>query len=174
MLDALVSGLITGNTYALIAVGISLIFGVADLAGDLGAKDFAAEPYSSFHFARSQVLAAARAAGVAAIDSVTVQFRDLAQVSRDAESGARMGFDGKWAIHPSHLAPIHAAYTPTRAELERSLQILNAYAAADSQGATGAIVFGDEMVDAASLRQEWRKIAVAQKSGLIDEEFRLC
>jgi len=31
MLDALVSGLITGNTYALIALGLSLIFGVADL-----------------------------------------------------------------------------------------------------------------------------------------------
>ncbi len=31
MLDALIGGLINGNTYALIAVGISLIFGVADL-----------------------------------------------------------------------------------------------------------------------------------------------
>lgn len=31
MFDALVSGLINGNTYALIAVGLSLIFGVADL-----------------------------------------------------------------------------------------------------------------------------------------------
>ncbi len=31
MLDALVAGLITGNSYALIALGLSLIFGVADL-----------------------------------------------------------------------------------------------------------------------------------------------
>lgn len=31
MLDALISGLINGNTYALIALGLSLIFGVADL-----------------------------------------------------------------------------------------------------------------------------------------------
>ncbi len=151
----------------------SLIFGVADLAGDLGAKAFATEPYAAFHFARSQVLAAARTAGVAAIDSVTVHFKDLEQVARDAESGSRMGFDGKWAIHPSHLEPIHRAYTPTRAELERSLAILRAYSEADAQAGSGAIVLGAEMIDAASLRQEWRKVAVAQKAGLIDEHFQL-
>ncbi|MBS2029172.1 MAG: CoA ester lyase [Deltaproteobacteria bacterium] len=149
----------------------SLIFGIADYAGDVGAKGFAEQPYAAFHYPRAHVVAAARAAGIAAIDAVTVQFKDLARVAQDAADGAQLGFDGKWAIHPSHLAPIHAAYTPTRAEIDRARQVMEAYAKADVQHGLGAIVLGDEMVDAASLRVEWKKLAVARKAGLVDEHF---
>jgi citrate lyase subunit beta/citryl-CoA lyase len=151
----------------------SLIFGVADYAGDVGARTFKGNPGQLFHYPRSHLVAAARAAGIAAIDAVTVQFRDLGQVSADAEDGAALGFDGKWAIHPSHLGPIHAAYTPTRQELERSLAVLDAYARADREQGRGAIVLGDEMIDAASLRVEWKKVAVARKAGLLDASGRL-
>ncbi|MCI0572514.1 MAG: CoA ester lyase [Myxococcaceae bacterium] len=151
----------------------SLIFGIADYAGDVGARDFKDAPYERFVHARSHLVAAARAAGLNAIDAVTVQFRDLEKVRADAEAGAQLGFDGKWAIHPSHLEPIHAAYTPSRAELERALAILEAYRKADVEQGTGAIVFGDEMVDAASLRVEWRKLAVARRAGLLDAQDRL-
>ena len=151
----------------------SLIFGIADYAGDVGARDFRDAPYARFDHARSHLLAAARAAGLNAIDGVTVQFRDLARVEGDARDGAAMGFDGKWAIHPSHLAPIHGAYTPDRAELERAVALLEAYRKADVEAGAGAIVFGEEMVDAASLRVEWRKLAVARRAGLIDASGRL-
>lgn len=146
----------------------SLIFGIADYAGDVGAKLSA-----DFGYPKSHLIAAARAAGIAAIDGVTLQFKDLSQVRRDADAGATLGFDGKWAIHPGHLEPIHAAYTPTREELVRSLAIMEAYARADREHGQGAIVFEDEMVDAASLRVEWKKIAVAKKAGLIDPQNRL-
>ena len=151
----------------------SLIFGVADYAGDVGAKARKGDHSVLFHYPKAHLIAAARAAGIAAIDGVTIQFRDVEQVKRDAEAGAALGFDGKWAIHPSHLEPIHAAYTPTRDELKRSLAIMEAYAKADREQGTGAIVFEDEMVDAASLRVEWKKIAVAKKAGLLDAENRL-
>jgi citrate lyase subunit beta/citryl-CoA lyase len=149
----------------------SLIFGIADYAGDVGAKGFAEQPYAAFHHPRAHVVAAARSAGIAAIDAVTVQFKDLARVAQDAESGAQLGFDGKWAIHPSHLGPIHAAYTPTRAEIDRARQVMEAYAKADVQQGVGAIVLGEEMIDAASLRVEWKKLAVARKAGLVDESY---
>ncbi|MFL5320707.1 MAG: HpcH/HpaI aldolase/citrate lyase family protein [Myxococcaceae bacterium] len=151
----------------------SLIFGVADYAGDVGAKALKGDQFQTFHYPKSHLIAAARAAGIAAIDNVTLQFKDLDQVRRDAEGGVAIGFDGKWAIHPSHLGPIHAAYTPTREELKRSLAIMEAYAKADREAGSGAIVFEDEMVDAASLRVEWKKIAVAKKAGLIDDSNRL-
>jgi citrate lyase subunit beta/citryl-CoA lyase len=150
----------------------SLIFGIADYAGDVGARDFKNAPPSTFHYPRAHLLAAARAAGIAAIDSVTVQYKDLAQVRRDADEGARLGFDGKWAIHPSHLEPIHAAYTPTREELEHAVSVMDAYAKADQEQGRGAIVLGDEMIDAASLRIEWKKLAIARKAGLLDEQGR--
>jgi citrate lyase subunit beta/citryl-CoA lyase len=151
----------------------SLIFGIADYAGDVGARDFKDAPYERFHHPRSHLLAAARAAGLNAIDAVTVQFRDTERVAADARAGAALGFDGKWAIHPSHLMPIHRAYTPTREELERALALLSAYQKADVEQGSGAIVFAEEMVDAASLRVEWRKLAVARRAGLLDAQDNL-
>jgi citrate lyase subunit beta/citryl-CoA lyase len=151
----------------------SLIFGIADYAGDLGMKDFRDAPYATFAHARQSLIVAARAAGIHAIDGVTVKFRDLEQVAADADAGSRMGFDGKWAIHPSHLEPIHRAYTPTRAELERASALFEAYRRADVEGGVGAIAFEDEMVDAASLRPEWRKLSIGRRVGLIDAEGRL-
>jgi citrate lyase subunit beta/citryl-CoA lyase len=150
----------------------SLIFGVADYAGDIGARDFAADSDRTFLFARSQIVAAARSAGVDAIDAVTVQFKDLAQVRKDSEAGARLGFDGKWAIHPSHVEVIHQVYTPSKGELEHALRVLKAYEQADAQG-QGAIVLDDEMVDAASLRVEWKKLAVGKKAGLVNDQHQL-
>ena len=143
----------------------SLIFGVADFAGDLGARDFKQDADRLFYYPRIQLLAAARAAGIDAIDSVTVQFKDLDQLARDAKSAAQLGFDGKWAIHPGQLPGIHAAFTPTAEELARAEKIVDAYAKADQSG-LGAIVIDDEMVDAATLKVEEKRLAVARRARL--------
>lgn len=143
----------------------SLIFGVADFAGDLGSKDFKADRGGLFAHARAQLLIAARAAGLDAIDSVTVQYKDPEQVETDARSAARLGFDGKWAIHPDQLGPIHAAFTPAQDEIERALKITEAYKKADREQGLGAINVDDEMVDAATVKVEERKLAVARKAG---------
>lgn len=150
----------------------SLIFGVADYAGDVGARD-ANDPFQWFHYPKAHLVAAARAAGILVIDQVTVQLRDLELVAAEAKAAARMGFDGKWAIHPTHLRPIHEAFTPSREELERAIAIIAAYRRADRAEGVGAIVFGDEMVDAASLKIEQRRLEVARRAGLIDEAGNL-
>jgi len=151
----------------------SLIFGIADYAGDIGAKEMSERQFEIYHYPKAHVIAAARAAGIDVIDNVTLQFRDLEQVRRDAEAGARMGFDGKWAIHPSHIDIINAAYTPTVEEVERALAIMEAYRKADQEQGLGAIVFGDEMVDAATLRVEWKKLVIARRAGILDENDRI-
>ncbi|HLL85484.1 MAG TPA: CoA ester lyase [Longimicrobium sp.] len=151
----------------------SLIFGIADYAGDVGAREFLKDQFQTFHYPKAHTIAAARAAGIDVIDNVTVQFKDLEQVRRDAEAGAKLGFDGKWAIHPSHIDIINGVYTPSREELKRALGIMEAYAKADREQGAGAIVFGDEMVDAATLRVEWKKIVVAKKAGLINDQHQL-
>jgi citrate lyase subunit beta/citryl-CoA lyase len=145
----------------------TLIFGVADFAGDLGAKDFKVDRGGLFAHARAQLLIAARAAGLDAIDSVTVEFKDLEQLESDARSAARLGFDGKWAIHPAQLGPIHAAFTPSQEEIDRAQKVVEAYRKADREQGLGAIVLDDEMVDAATLKVEERKLAVARKAGKI-------
>ncbi|HET9838699.1 MAG TPA: CoA ester lyase [Candidatus Angelobacter sp.] len=144
-----------------------LIFGVVDYAGNIGARDPVREQFALYHYPKAKTVAAARAAGIDAIDGVTLQFRDLEQCEHDARSAAQMGFDGKWAIHPAQVPVINRAFTPTREEITRAGDIIALYEKADADSGLGAVVYKDEMVDAASLPIERKKLAIARKTGLL-------
>jgi len=146
----------------------SLIFGLADYAGDIGARS-TDDQWTTFAYPKHKLLVAARAAGIDAIDNVTFAFRDDEACRRDADNAARMGFDGKWVIHPRQIPIVNAAFTPTPAEIERASHIIEVYERAGREEGRGAIVVDDEMIDAASLRVEAKKLAVARRAGLIAE-----
>ncbi|MGB8345435.1 MAG: CoA ester lyase [Ktedonobacteraceae bacterium] len=143
-----------------------LIFGLVDFAGDIGAQELGAEQFFYYNYAKAKCITAARAAGISVVDGVTLAVRDLDACRRDAQMGLRMGFDGKWAIHPSQIEVIHEVFTPSPAEIARAKHIIDAYEQADVQGGLGAIIIDDQMIDAAVLRVEWRKLAIAKKAGL--------
>lgn len=144
-----------------------LIFGIADYAGDIGAKELTTEQFAVYHYPKAKTIAAARAAGIDVIDNVTLQFRDLDQCEKDARAASQMGFDGKWAIHPEQVKVINRIFSPSKDELLRAQEIMELYKTADLDQGLGAIVYKDEMVDAATLRVEWKKLAVAKKAGLL-------
>jgi citrate lyase subunit beta/citryl-CoA lyase len=144
-----------------------LIFGIADYAGDIGAKELTTEQFAVYHYPKAKTIAAARAAGIDVIDNVTLKFRDLEQCRIDAGKASQMGFDGKWAIHPDQVKVINDVFTPSKDEVTRAQEILELYKKADLDQGIGAIVYKDEMVDAATLRVEWKKLAVAKKAGLL-------
>jgi citrate lyase subunit beta / citryl-CoA lyase len=144
-----------------------LIFGVVDYAGDIGARGPVREQFALYHYPKARTVAAARAAGIDVIDGVTLQFRDLEQCRRDAAAAAEMGFDGKWAIHPGQIAVINRAFTPSPEEITRAREIIELYEKADADSGVGAVVYHDEMVDAASLPAERRKLAIAKKTGML-------
>jgi citrate lyase beta subunit len=143
-----------------------LIFGLVDFAGDIGAKELGSEQFFYYHYAKAKTLVAARAAGLTCVDGVTLAIRDLEACRRDAEMASRMGFDGKWAIHPSQIAVINAAFTPTPDEVAQARRIVEAYERADRETGLGAIVIDDQMIDAAQLRVERKRLAIARKAGL--------
>src|ERR1700694_5527497 len=145
-----------------------LIFGLVDFAGDIGAQELAGEQFFYYNYAKAKCITAARAAGLTVVDGVTLAIRDHEACRRDARIGARMGFDGKWAIHPAQIELIHQAYTPTTEEIAKAQHIVEECEKADVQGGLGAIVIDDQMIDAALLRVEWRKLAIARKAGLIE------
>jgi citrate lyase subunit beta/citryl-CoA lyase len=144
-----------------------LIFGVVDYAGNIGARGPVREQFALYHYPKAKTVAAARAAGIDVLDGVTLQFRDLDQCERDARSAAQMGFDGKWAIHPDQVPVINRAFTPSQEEIARAQEIVALYEKADADSGLGAVVYKDEMVDAASLPIERRKLAIARKIGLL-------
>lgn len=111
----------------------ALTWGAEDLAADLGAarnRDGAGRYLGPFALARDTVLLAARDAGVAAIDAVFTDLADAGGLAAEAAEAATLGFDGKLAIHPGQIAPIHAALTPTPHEIAQARAVLAALSAA--------------------------------------------
>ena len=128
-----------------------LAWGAEDLCADVGS--FAnsdsrgyTEPY---RLARSLCLYAAAAAGVRAIDAVCVSLGDAALVRHEAQEAFRDGFAGKLAIHPSQLAPIAEAFTPSAEHLAWASRVIAAF---ESNPAQGALNLDGRMIDVPHLR----------------------
>jgi citrate lyase beta subunit len=138
----------------------ALILGYADLAASLGRADPEAAP-ERWLYAQDALLVAARAAGIAAIDGPYLALADERGLRAWAEHVRDLGYDGKWAIHPSQLAVINDTFTPARDEVERAEAILAALAKAESAGEGGAAQLDGKMIDEASRKQAEQVVARA-------------
>ena len=76
-----------------------------------------------------------------------------------------LGYEGKWAIHPSQIALANEVYTPTAAEVSRAERIVAAMAAAARNG-KGAVSLDGRLIDAASIRIAESLLAKARAAGL--------
>ena len=102
-------------------------------------------------YGRSRTVAAARAAGLSAIDVSYNNFRDLEGTYRDALYSFQLGFDGKMALSPRQIPPIHRAFAPSEADLDWATRVVAAFEEAGRQGRTVTVV-DDEMVDGPFVR----------------------
>lgn len=131
---------------------MGLTWGAEDLPAAIGARA-AREADGSYtapyQLARSLTLFGAHAAGVAAIETVYPDFRDLDGLAAYAARAARDGFTGMMAIHPAQIPAINAAFTPSEAEIARARRIVDLFAA--NPGA-GALALDGSMVDAPHLK----------------------
>ena len=135
----------------------ALHFGVADFAASCRARtvnigglnpDY---PGDQWHAALSRMLIACRAYGLRAIDGPFGDFNDPDGYREAARRAAAMGYEGKWAIHPSQIALANEIMSPPAAEVERARRILKALEEAAEQG-RGAAQLDGRMIDAASAR----------------------
>jgi citrate lyase subunit beta/citryl-CoA lyase len=135
----------------------ALIFGAGDLSASLRSRvDGNFDPVSEYpgdfwHFARVQVLAAARAAGIDAVDAPYPAYRDPEGFRRSAVHASLLGFDGKWAIHPDQIAIAHEVFAPTPEEVDAARASIEAYRSSEADG-VGAIGRDGKLVDAAHMR----------------------
>lgn len=135
----------------------AVIFGAGDLSASLRARvDGNFDPLGEYpgdfwHYARVQVLAAARAAGIDAIDAPYPAYQDPDGYRRTAEHASLLGFDGKWAIHPSQVAVANEVFSPTAREIAAAEEAMAAYRASEADG-IGAIGRDGKLVDAAHMR----------------------
>ena len=135
----------------------ALIFGAGDLSASLDAQvDANFDPVTEYpgdfwHHARVQVLSAARAAGIDAIDAPYPNYSDPEGFRRSGRHARLLGYDGKWAIHPSQVPLTHDIFASTPAEVTKARAIMASYRAAEAEG-VGAIAFEGGLVDAAHVR----------------------
>jgi citrate lyase subunit beta/citryl-CoA lyase len=135
----------------------AIIFGAGDLSASLRSRvDGNFQPVGDYpgdywHAVRVQVLAAARAAGIAAIDAPYPGYRDADGYRSAATHASLLGFDGKWAIHPDQVPIANDVFTPTAQELEEARAIMADYRRAEADG-IGAVGRGGKLVDAALMR----------------------
>ena len=112
---------------------VALMWGAEDLVASLGGTSsrHADGSYRDVaRHARSAVLLAAGAAGTTAIDTVHLDIADLAGLQAEAEDAVAVGFAATACIHPSQVAVIRAAYSPTPEEVARARELLAAAEAA--------------------------------------------
>ena len=144
----------------------ALCFGHADFALDMRLP--AADPASPvIRHARCAVAIAARAAGVAPIDSVCLAVRDDEAMRADAALGLQMGFDGKLCIHPQQVAIAHAVYAPTAEQIAGAARVVAAWRRAQADG-RGVFALDGAMVDAPVVAAAEEILARARRAGVAD------
>jgi len=105
-----------------------------------------------WHFAMSRLVVACRAYGLRPIDGPFGDIADKEGYLSVARSDSALGFEGKWAIHPSQIPLANEVFSPAPEEVEVARQILQAMKQAATEG-KGAVSLHGKMIDAASIRQ---------------------
>jgi malyl-CoA/(S)-citramalyl-CoA lyase len=157
----------------------AMVFGVADYAASLqshttsigGANpDYAvltdAEPGvdrdrhwgDQWHYALSQIAVVCRAHGLRPIDGPFGDFTDPEGYLASARRAAVLGYEGKWAIHPSQIALANEVFTPDHHIVEKTHRIIAAMKDAAAQG-KGAVSLDGRLIDAASIRMAQNLLA---------------
>ena len=153
--STLVAALVTETAAAMFTTGtydntprlVAMSWGAEDLSSELGASEQRGPDgeYSHvFEMARSLCLVGAVKAGVAPIETVQPEFRDLEKLEIRARRVRAQGFRGMLAIHPAQVAPINAAFTPSEAELAHARAVVQAFA---DNPTAGALQLDGNMID---------------------------
>jgi citrate lyase subunit beta/citryl-CoA lyase len=136
------------------------VMGTNDLAKEMRARLTPERtPFLPF---LSLAVAAARAHGVAILDGVCNEFRDLAVFRAEVEQGLLFGFDGKSLIHPAQIDPCNEAFSPSATELGWAKAVIDAFALPENAG-KGAISVDGKMAELLHLEQAQRLVALADQ-----------
>ncbi|PZX46096.1 beta-methylmalyl-CoA/L-malyl-CoA lyase [Roseinatronobacter thiooxidans] len=145
----------------------ALHFGVADYAASMRARTVnigglnPAYPGDQWHASLSRMIIACRAYGLRALDGPFGDFADPDGYILAAERAAALGFEGKWAIHPSQIEMANTVFSPPEAEVTRAHRIIEELRKAEAAG-KGAAALDGKMIDAASEKMAMNVISLAQ------------
>jgi citrate lyase subunit beta / citryl-CoA lyase len=152
----------------------TIVFGPGDFAASVGVPNLSIGahkmdyPGHIWHYAMSRIIAAARAAGLQAMDGPFGSYANLEGVRASAQMARTIGFDGKWAVHPAQIDVIHDVFTPSEQLLQQADAFAKRYQKATEEEGLGAVALDGEMIDAASLRmvnELFRRSKLIERAG---------
>lgn len=138
---------------------VALAIGGEDFIADL--KTTRSKDGRELFVARSQLLLAARAAGVDAIDTVFSDINDEETFVNEVNLIKQLGFDGKSVINPRQVRIVHQIFTPTEKEIAHAERVITAYKAAIERN-SGVINLDGKMIDTPMVLRAERVLAYAK------------
>jgi citrate lyase subunit beta/citryl-CoA lyase len=150
----------------------AIILGPGDLAASLempvlsGGVQVPEYPGDHFHAVFMRLLVAGRANGLQVIDGPYFRIRDHDGLREYTQRPRVLGYDGKWALHPDQVPIINELFSPTQAQFDRAVAILDAYERATAGDGRGAVLFDGEMIDEASRKMAAKFVRRGERAGL--------
>jgi len=138
----------------------SVYFGAEDFIADMGGRRSAVG--NEVLYARSQVIIAAKAARITALDQAVLEIRDDTQFREDAARGRDLGYDGKICVLPRQVAIANEVFSPKPEEVVYARRLIETYERATAAG-IGTIDFEGKMIDGPLLKRAQRTVALAQR-----------
>ena len=117
--------------------------------------------------ARMNVLWAAKAAGIQALDSIFADVNDMDALRRETELIKKLGFTGKSLVNPRQIDVVHEVFAPKQAEIDYALQVMDAIKRAREMG-TGVISLKGKMIDRPVVVRAARVLNTARAHGMVD------
>lgn len=142
----------------------ALVFASEDFCADIEATR--TESATEMLYARSQLVMAAKAFGLQAIDMVHINFRDLDGLKVECEGGRQMGFTGKQAIHPAQIDIINELFAPSPKEIDFASRAVQEYETTAAKGKGSCVVDG-VVVDMPVYKWARKIVDRAAKAGML-------
>jgi malyl-CoA/(S)-citramalyl-CoA lyase len=104
-----------------------------------------------WHFALARIANACRANGLRPIDGPYADYGDVEGYKSACLRARALGFEGKWAIHPSQIGHANNVFSPRESHIAWAVDILRRMEAAASNG-QGAIGDSGVLIDRAHVK----------------------
>jgi citrate lyase subunit beta/citryl-CoA lyase len=165
------------------AIGVENAYDIARASGNvvamaIGLEDFTADigvhrspgAMESF-YARSRIIIAAKAAGIAPVDSVFSDVGDIEGLKQNVINSKALGFAGMGCIHPRQVAIINEGFSPDEEEIERARSIVLAFDEAKKRG-LGVVALGTKMIDKPVVEKALKTIELAIRVGRLSDNWK--
>ncbi|MFV0379411.1 MAG: aldolase/citrate lyase family protein [Anaerorhabdus sp.] len=144
-------------------VGIAL--GAEDYVTSMKTRRYPERNSEELFFARSMIVHAARAVGIAAVDTVFSNVDDPETLRKETEFIRQLGFDGKSVINPRQIPIINSVFCPSEKEIKNAVAVINAINEAEAKG-SGVISLNGKMIDKPIVERAQRVLSLASAANI--------